>query len=166
MSCHPAVDSLADTVPKGAPPHISPPLKPYKPLSTRTAPFQPASKCMFLYACAECQRLVLLHTAQQFLTPRAATRTCWITPAVYTSLTSPPISWVDTVSRSSDGAKMRACRTGASPIRGANSGVSESSVLCPCVSRTSAGEEGFFRIRRGQNDCGFEAGVLAGMLDI
>ncbi len=29
-----------------------------------------------------------------------------------------------------------------------------------------AGEKGYFRIRRGQNDCGFEAGVLAGMPDI
>jgi hypothetical protein len=29
-----------------------------------------------------------------------------------------------------------------------------------------AGEKGYFRIRRGQKDCGFEAGVLGGMPDV
>ena len=29
-----------------------------------------------------------------------------------------------------------------------------------------AGEKGYFRIRRGQNDCKFEEGVLAGMPDV
>ena len=43
----------------------------------------------------------------------------------------------------------------------------EQAQLRPFFSVTlCAGEKGYFRIRRGQNDCGFEAGVLAGMPDV
>lgn len=59
--------------------------------------------------------------------------------------------------------------TGLLPTRGALCGVG---IVCRahCVTAAfltfRAGEKGYFRIRRGQNDCGFEAGVLGGMPDV
>jgi hypothetical protein len=68
----------------------------------------------------------------------------------------------------------QACHTGPLPIHGASSGVCSIIVTVACHPRLArpvclmrnAGENGYFRIRRGQNDCGFEAGVMAGIPDI
>jgi hypothetical protein len=61
---------------------------------------------------------------------------------------------------------MQVYLTGPLQTPGALHGVGTLRYQCSIYLTLIAGEKGYFRIRRGQNDCGFEAGVLAGMPDI